>query len=63
MQKLDAFDDIRGFKQEVLMRGDVKYSNKIMIEDFAPKEIVPGNKHSGKRKWGGKSFKSSQTGD
>ena len=45
------------------MMGNARENNKIAIEDWAPKEIASVNKTTGKKKWGGKSMKSSQTGD
>ncbi len=61
-QDLDLFDDIHQHKLELLVRGDPKVNNKIIIEDFAPFEDQKLlNQNTRKSK--GRSMKGSHTGD
>ena len=60
-QQVDAFEDIRLVKAEMLMKGSLKVNNKIQIEEYMPKEHVKVNPTGKKRNT--KSMKSSYTGD
>jgi hypothetical protein len=40
VQQMDAFEDIKEVKSQLLMQGDPTIYNKISIEEYMPKEPV-----------------------
>ena len=51
-QQFDAFEDIKSIKAEINMVGDIRSSNWIQIEQFAPKEEFKTNPSNQRKKTG-----------